>query len=51
MFQQINDLTQQKHQAENEVKSCQAKLEQCQKQIINYEKNTLDLQQHIFFFT
>jgi chromosome segregation ATPase len=51
MFQQINDLTQQKQQAENEVKSCQAKLVQCQKQIINYEKNTLDLQQHIFFFT
>ena len=47
MFQQINDLTQQKQQAENEVKSCQAKLEQCQKQIINYEKNTLDLQQQL----
>jgi len=47
MFQQINELTQQKQQAENKVKSCQAKLEQCQKQIINYEKNTLDLQQQL----
>jgi transposase len=27
MFQQINELTQQKQQAENEVKSCQAKLD------------------------